>query len=97
MSAYIARRIALAAVAIFGVLIIVFVLSHVIPGDPVVAILGGQAREDVVAAARERWGLDRPLHEQFIRFIGRLLQGDLGTSLATNRPVADDLRAFFPA
>jgi len=87
----------LASVAIFGVLVIVFVLSHVIPGDPVVAILGGQAREEIVEAVRQRWGLDRPLHEQFIRFVGRLVRGDLGTSLATNRPVAVDLRSFFPA
>ena len=97
MWAYFVRRLALASVAIFGVLVIVFVLSHVIPGDPVVAILGGQAREDIVEAVRQRWGLDRPLHEQFIRFVGRLASGDLGTSLATNRPVAKDLRDFFPA
>jgi len=97
MWAYVLRRLMLASVAIFGVLVIVFVLSHVIPGDPVVAILGGQAREEIVEAVRQRWGLDRPLHEQFIRFVGRLVRGDLGTSLATNRPVAVDLRSFFPA
>jgi peptide/nickel transport system permease protein len=97
MSAYIVRRLILASVAIFGVLVIVFVLSHVIPGDPVVAVLGGQAREDIVEAVRQRWGLDRPLHEQFLRFVGRLARGDLGMSLATNRPVANDLLAFFPA
>lgn len=97
MWAYLVRRLLLASIAIFGVLVIVFVLSHVIPGDPVVAILGGQARNDVIEEVRRRWGLDRPLYEQFFRFVGRLLQGDLGTSLATNRPVAVDLRAFFPA
>jgi peptide/nickel transport system permease protein len=97
MWAYIVRRLLLASIAIFGVLVIIFVLSHVIPGDPVVAILGGQARDDVIEEVRRRWGLDRPLYEQFFRFVGRLIRGDLGMSLATNRPVAVDLRAFFPA
>jgi peptide/nickel transport system permease protein len=97
MWAYLVRRLLLASIAIFGVLVIVFVLSHVIPGDPVVAILGGQAREEVINEVRSRWGLDRPLYEQFFRFVGRLARGDLGMSLATNRPVAVDLKAFFPA
>src|SRR3990172_3560591 len=97
MWAYLVRRLLLASIAIFGVLVIVFVLSHVTPGAPVVAILGGQAREEVIEEVRRRWGLDRPLYEQFFRFVGRLARGDLGMSLATNRPVAVDLRAFFPA
>jgi len=97
MWAYIVRRIALASVAIFGVLVIVFVLSHVIPGDPIAAILGPQAPEDVIVLLRQRWGLDRPLWEQFLRFVALLARGDLGISLTTNRPVARDLREFFPA
>jgi peptide/nickel transport system permease protein len=97
MWAYVVRRLMLASIAIFGVLVIVFVLSHVIPGDPVTAILGGQAREEVIQEVRHRWGLDRPLYEQFFLFVGRLAHGDLGMSLATNRPVVVDLRAFFPA
>jgi len=97
VTAYLARRLALATVAIAGVLVITFVLSHVIPGDPVAAILGPQAPDDVIEALRHRWGFDRPLHEQFVRYVGRLVRGDLGESLATHRPVLVDLREFFPA
>lgn len=97
MWAYLLRRVLLSAFAIFGVLVIVFFLSHIIPGDPVAAILGPQAPHDLIEDLRQRWGLDRPIHEQFARFLLRLVRGDLGTSLATNRPVVQDLREFFPA
>jgi peptide/nickel transport system permease protein len=97
MWGYVVRRLMLASIAIFGVLIIVFVLSHVIPGDPVAAILGGQARDEAIQEVRRRWGLDRPLYEQFFRFVVLLAHGDLGVSLATNRPVIVDLKTFFPA
>lgn len=97
MWAYLVRRVLLSSLAIFGVLVIVFVLSHVIPGDPIAAILGPQAPNELIEDLRQRWGLDRPLHEQFLRFVGRLARGDLGTSLATHRPVLQDLREFFPA
>ena len=97
MSAYILRRLALASLAISGVLVITFVLSHVIPGDPVAAVLGPQARQDVIERERHRLGFDRPIHEQFVLYLGRLSRGDLGTSLATHRPVRDDLREFLPA
>jgi peptide/nickel transport system permease protein len=97
MWAYIIRRLALASLAIAGVLVIVFFLSHIIPGDPVAAILGPQAPEDVIEDLRHRYGLDRPVHEQFFRFVARLVRGDLGDSLATHRPVIRDLREFLPA
>lgn len=97
MWAYLIRRVLLSSLAIFGVLVIVFVLSHIIPGDPIAAILGPQAPNALIEDLRQRWGLDRPLHEQFLRFVGRLVRGDLGTSIATHRPVVQDLREFFPA
>jgi peptide/nickel transport system permease protein len=97
MSAYLLRRLLLATLAIFGVLVITFFLTHVIPGDPVAAILGQQAPQAVIDELRHRWGLDRPVHEQFIRYLQRLARGDLGSSLATHRPVLNDLREFFPA
>jgi peptide/nickel transport system permease protein len=97
MSAYLVRRLLLATLAIFGVLVITFFLTHVIPGDPVAAILGQQAPQAVIDELRHRWGLDRPIHEQFIRYLERLARGDLGSSLATHRPVLNDLREFFPA
>ncbi|MDR5694204.1 MAG: ABC transporter permease [Armatimonadota bacterium] len=97
MGAYVARRLLLAAVAIFGVLVITFFLSHIVPGDPVAAILGPQAPEDVIEELRHRWGLDRPIPEQFLLYLRRLTQGDFGQSLATHRPVLQDLKEFFPA
>lgn len=97
MWAYIVRRILLSCLAIFGVLIITFVLSHVIPGDPVAAILGPQARQDAIDRERHRLGFDRPIYEQFAIYLQRLARGDLGTSLATHRPVLVDLREFLPA
>ncbi len=97
MWAYLVRRLLLALVAVFGVLVIVFFLSHVIPGDPIAAILGPQAPEHVIEDLRHRWGLDRPIPEQFVLFLGQLARGDLGTSIATKRPVLQDLREFFPA
>lgn len=97
MWAYLFRRALLSALAIFGVLVIVFFLSHIIPGDPIAAILGPQAPNDLIEDLRRRWGLDRPVHVQFVRFLGRLVQGDFGRSIATGRAVVRDLREFFPA
>lgn len=97
MWAYLVRRFLLAALAIFGVLVITFFLTHVIPGDPVAAILGQQAPQKVIDELRHRWGLDRPIHEQFLRYLQRLARGDFGSSIATHRPVINDLREFFPA
>ncbi len=97
MLGYLVQRLALTALAIFGVLVITFFLSQVIPGDPISALLGPQAPEDVIERLRARWGLDRPVHEQFVLYVQRLLRGDLGTSIATHRPVLQDLKEFFPA
>lgn len=97
MLAYLVRRLLLATLAIAGVLIITFFLTHVIPGDPVAAILGPQARESTINETRERLGLNRPIYEQFLLYVGRLAHGDLGNSLATHRPVLQDLRQFLPA
>lgn len=97
MIAYLIRRLTLTALAIFGVLVITFFLSHVIPGDPIAALLGPQAPEDVIEKLRRQWGLDRPIHEQFIRYVQQISKGDLGTSIATHRPVLRDLMDFFPA
>ncbi|MDQ7820632.1 MAG: ABC transporter permease [Armatimonadota bacterium] len=97
MWAYLTRRLLLSTLAVFGVLVITFFLSHVIPGDPIAAILGPQAPDHVIEDLRRRWGLDRPIPEQFVRYLSLLARGDLGRSIATNRPVLDDLREFFPA
>lgn len=97
LTAYVARRLGLMVLVVFGVLIITFVVSHVIPADPVGAILGGNAPQEKVDALRKQLGLDRPLHQQFIVYLWGVLHGDLGRSLRTSRPVWDDIQQYFPA
>jgi peptide/nickel transport system permease protein len=91
------RRCALLVLVVFGVSVITFSVSHLIPGDPARLIAGDRASEQTVAGIRAKLGLDRPLWVQYERFIGDLAHGDLGTSIRTGRPVADDIAAFFPA
>lgn len=97
LAAYVTRRLALMVVVVFGVLVITFVISHVIPADPVLAILGGNAPAEKVDALRRELGLDRPLHRQFVAFIWGAVRGDLGRSLRTGRPVWEDIQQYFPA
>ena len=99
MGAYIARRLMLMVVAALGVTLISFVISHAVPADPVVSNLGQQAsqRPEIVAAFKQRWGLDRPLYEQYFTFVGNLVHGDLGTSINTRRPIMTDVSQFLPA
>jgi peptide/nickel transport system permease protein len=96
---YLARRVVLMVVAAAGVTLISFVISHAVPSDPIVSNLGQQAsqRPEIVAAFRAKWGLDRPLHEQYLTFLGNLTHGDLGTSINTRRPIATDVSQFLPA
>jgi peptide/nickel transport system permease protein len=82
-----------------GMTLISFVLSQAVPADPVTANLGEQAaaNPEAVAAFRHRWGLDRPLYEQYGIYLWNVLHGDLGTSITTKQPVAADLRRHLPA
>jgi peptide/nickel transport system permease protein len=84
---------------ILGVTIVAFCVVAVVPGDPAAANLGQAALGDpaIVAAFRHHYGLDRPLPEQYLLYVWHLLHGDLGESQLTQRPVSDDLRAYFPA
>src|SRR5271163_2412302 len=99
MIVYIARRLVLLFPILLGMTLISFTVSRAIPIDPVVATLGQQAAEHpaIVAAYRQHWGLDRPLADQYLIYLGHLLRGDLGESIYTHRPVIDDLRSYLPA
>jgi peptide/nickel transport system permease protein len=94
--AYVFRRLLLMLIVLFGVVSITFVVSHVIPADPIGAILGPKAPDEVIEKMRHEWGLDRPLHEQFVNYVWNLLHGDLGKSIRTNRPIILDLMERFP-
>src|SRR5437867_10724614 len=88
---FIRRLIGIAAVMI-GVSIITFTISHLVPADPVAAALGDRARDEQVRAFRQQYGLDKPVPEQYWIYMTGLLRGDLGLSIRTRRPVAQDLR-----
>ncbi len=99
MARYVLRRLLFTAILLFGVTIMVFLISHLVPSDPVSTNLSQSALSDpeIVAAYREKWGLDKPLYEQYFIYLKGLLKGDLGTSIRTNRPVLEDLATYFPA
>jgi peptide/nickel transport system permease protein len=94
---FLVRRLALTLPVLLGVATLVFALIHLIPGDPAQAILGETASAEEVAALREKLGLDRPLLEQYGGFLRNAARGDLGTSLRSNTPVAEEITARLPA
>jgi peptide/nickel transport system permease protein len=84
-------------ITLFGLVLVTFFIGRVVPIDPVLAIVGDRAPQDVVEKARLDLGLDRPLIAQFWRFCGQILHGDLGRSVMTSNPVTADIAHFFPA
>src|SRR6185436_3832467 len=80
-----------------GLLVVVFVVSRVIPADPVMLVAGETATPAQVNALRKQLGYDRPLPTQFVSYVGDLVRGNMGTSLYTTRPIADDLATRLPA
>lgn len=97
MMSFILRRCAGLLLVLLGVSVITFTLTQLVPIDPAAAALGQNARDEQIEAFRQQYGLDRPPLEQYVTYMGRLIQGDLGISIRTRRPVADDLRDFLPA
>jgi len=97
MLSYLVQRLAGALLVTFGVVSIVFLLIHLIPGDPVEIMLGESAAAADREALRISLGLDQPLAAQFLNYVGRLLQLDLGTSIHLRRPVTDLLLERLPA
>jgi peptide/nickel transport system permease protein len=82
---------------LFGVSVLVFSFIHLIPGDPALTMLGERATPEKVAEVRRQLGLDRPIPEQYLIYVGKLLRGDLGVSIVRGDPVATDLLRRFPA
>jgi peptide/nickel transport system permease protein len=91
------RRALAALPTLVGVLVVVFLVVHLIPGDPVRALLGDQATAEQIARTRQDLGLDQPLVVQFLDYLARLLQGDLGVSIASRQPVAEQIAARLPS
>ncbi|MDE0366568.1 MAG: ABC transporter permease [Gammaproteobacteria bacterium] len=97
MGPFVARRLLQMVPVLLGVSILTFALTNLLPGDPARAAAGRHANAEQLEAVRDRLGLDRPLPVQYAMYMGRLLQGDLGTSLTSKQAVAEELRLFFPA
>jgi peptide/nickel transport system permease protein len=95
--ALVLRRLAWFVPTLLGLLAVTFVISRVIPADPVALLAGETATPAQVEALRRQLGFDRPLAVQFAGYVGRLVRGDMGTSLYTTRPIADDLASRLPA
>lgn len=93
---YIARRLLALIPIALGVSILVFFLIHLVPGDPARTILGNKATPQRVAALHEEWGLDQPLPVQYADFMGRVVRGDLGTSLFYNESARSLVIDRFP-
>ncbi|MCI0714091.1 MAG: ABC transporter permease [Chloroflexi bacterium] len=96
---YLLRRIMFTIPLLLGITVAAFFIANAIPADPINANLPQNAlnNEEMVAAFRAKWGLDKPLHEQYVTYLGNLLQGDMGTSIKTRQPIAEDIRKFLPA
>lgn len=97
MFPYIARRVLALIPTLLGVSIVVFLFLRLIPGDPATAFLRENATAAQVAAFNERLGVNKPLPEQYVTYMANVLRGDLGTSLHSGLPVADEIKRKFPA
>lgn len=97
MESFIARRVGLGMVTLAGVLVLVFLLVHYLPGNPALVKAGQYGNPKAVAAMEHQMGLDRPLPVQFRDYLGGLSRLDLGTSFNSGQPVAADLRGRLPA
>jgi peptide/nickel transport system permease protein len=96
---YIIGRALTIPVVLLGIVTVAFLISHVVPANPLTSVLSPRQMEnpEAVAAAEAKYGLDKPLIQQYFIYIGDLLRGDAGTSFVTKQPVVDDLRDRLPA
>ena len=96
MGRFVLKRLALLLPVLFGVVTLVFLLLHLIPGDPVDIMLGDYAQPADRQALHRALGLHQPLHQQYLGYLGDVLRGDLGTSIHSRRPVRDEILERFP-
>jgi peptide/nickel transport system permease protein len=97
---FITRRLLFQILVLLGLTLLTFSLMFLLPGDPAAALLtiqGVAPDRDTIEAFNRRWGLDRPLHEQYLVFVTNVLRGDLGQSMVTKQPIAKELMNYFPA
>jgi peptide/nickel transport system permease protein len=97
MLATLGKRLVTVIPTLIGVVIVTFLLTRVLPGDPAVYFAGPAATPDSIAQIRKTLGLDRPLPEQFVHYVADLAHGNLGNSLSTGQPVVTELTSRLPA
>src|SRR5882724_11283295 len=97
VSRYLLRRLLLLVPVLLGVSVVVFLVLHLSPGDPAEIMLGSQATQEDVARLRAALGLDEPLPMQYVRWMGHVLQGDLGRSIRMRQPVLPEVLIRFRA
>lgn len=96
MTLYLIRRLLVLATMLFGLLLITFFIANIAPGDPAALAAGPNATRSMVETLRIEYGLDRPLPEQFVRYVADVLTGDFGRSISTTRPVIDHIAEALP-
>ena len=96
--AYIARRLMLSVIVLIIVSVGTFGMAHAVPGSPVDVLLGERqaGNPEMRAAIEKKWGFDKPVPVQYVLYVRNLFRGDLGISVSSRRPVADDLRQYVP-
>ena len=94
---YLLRRLALAVFVVLGVLLMTFLVSRVVPGDPARLYVGARASPEALGRARAELGLDDPLPQQFLRYVVSSARGEFGYSFRTKRPILEDLKVRVPA
>lgn len=100
MTTFIIRRALMLVPLCLGVTLVAFLVTNIIPGDPVLLLVGDQTAAQnpgVLEAYRHAWGFDQPLPIRYLTYLEHLAHGDLGTSILTGRPVLEDIKAFLPA
>ena len=90
-----AQRLVQAVIVLAGVMLLIFVMLRIVPGNPVETLMGEHANQETIARVSEEMGLDQPLHIQFFRYLFSALRGDFGTSFTLGKPVSQLLRSAF--
>ena len=97
MTRFILRRLLVALPALFGLLVLTFIMLRVLPNDPSAALAGENASPEQIAAVRKAYGFDEPLWKQFVIYVGQVARADFGNSIISNRPVVSDIAWRLPA
>jgi peptide/nickel transport system permease protein len=97
MLRFVVRRLLLLVPILLGLSILLFFWIRALPGGPAESLLGDRATPEAVEEIERIYGLDQPIHEQYLKYLQKLLSGDLGTSIASRRPVTEEIQRRFPA